>query len=72
MKNIKIWHIITIILGTIFISLGVFHTTIWFDESYSIAISNNHNFLEIWQIGGHDVHPVFYYWLLNNSHSKSF
>ena len=64
MKNIKTWHILTIILGTIFISLGIFHTTIWFDESYSIAISNNHNFAEIWQIGGHDVHPVFYYWLL--------
>lgn len=64
MKNIKTWHIATIILGIIFILLGSFHTTIWFDESYSIAISNNHNFLEIWQIGGHDVHPVFYYWML--------
>ena len=36
----------------------------WFDESYSVAISNNHSFAEIWSIGGHDVHPVFYYWML--------
>lgn len=61
--KILILNIIIIILGTIFISLGAFHTNIWFDESYSVAISN-HSFSEIWNIGGNDVHPVFYYIML--------
>ena len=61
-KNIKLKHIhITIIiLGIIFIALAAFHTNLWFDESYSVAISNNHTFGEIWSIGGYDVHPVLY------------
>lgn len=63
--KILILNIIIIILGTIFISLGAFHTNIWFDESYSVAISN-HSFSEIWNIGGNDVHPVFYYMMLKN------
>lgn len=61
--KILILNIIIIILGTIFISLVAFHTNIWFDESYSVAISN-HSFSEIWNIGGNDVHPVFYYMML--------
>lgn len=61
--KILILNIIIIILGTIFISLGAFHINIWFDESYSVAISN-HSFSEIWNIGGNDVHPVFYYMML--------
>lgn len=61
--KILILNIIIIILGAIFISLGAFHTNIWFDESYSVAISN-HSFSEIWNIGGNDVHPVFYYMML--------
>lgn len=44
--------------------VGAFHTNIWLDEAYSVAISN-HNYAEIWSIGGHDVHPVLYYWLLH-------
>ena len=65
LKNkIKLVHIIVIILGIAFISLANFHRTIWFDESYSVAISA-HSFSEIWTIGGHDVHPVLYYWLLH-------
>ena len=59
----EIIHIALIILGIIFVSLGAFHTNIWFDESYSIALTN-HSFMEIWTIGGHDVHPILYYWLL--------
>ncbi len=59
----KIIHIAIIILGSIFIMLGCFHTAMWFDESYSVAITN-HSFSEIWSIGGHDVHPILYYWLL--------
>lgn len=60
-KNI---HIMIIILGTIFVSLSAFHTNLWFDESYSVALAT-HSFKEIWQIGGHDVHPILYYWLLH-------
>ena len=65
-KNIKLKHIhiMIIILGIIFIALAAFHTNLWFDESYSVAISNNHTFGEIWSIGGYDVHPVLYYWIL--------
>ena len=65
MKNkTKLIHIAIILIGIVFISISAFHTSIWFDESYSVAISNNHSFAEIWSIGGHDVHPVFYYWML--------
>lgn len=61
--KIFILNIIIIILGTIFISIGAFHTNIWFDESYSVAIAN-HSIIDIWNIGGNDVHPVFYYIIL--------
>ena len=57
-------HIIIIVLGIIFISLSTFHSSLWYDESYSVAISNR-NFADIWSIGGHDVHPVLYYWILH-------
>lgn len=56
-------HIGIIIIGIIFIFLGAFHNNIWFDEAYSVAISR-HSFIDIWKIGGNDVHPVLYYWLL--------
>ena len=62
--NIKYLHIALIILGIIFIMLPIFHTNIWFDESYSVAIAR-HSFSEIWQIGGHDVHPILYYFCLH-------
>ena len=62
--NVKYIHILIIILGIIWISMPAFHSNLWFDESYSVAIANNHSFQEIWSIGGHDVHPVFYYWML--------
>ena len=65
-KKIKLkqWHIIIIIIGIIFISLSAFHTNIWFDESYSVGLAR-HTFLEIWNIGGNDVHPILYYWCLH-------
>ena len=62
-KDYKIWHIVLIIIGTIFIALGAFHTNLWFDETYSVALVN-HNFSEIWNIGGNDVHPILYYFML--------
>jgi len=56
-------HMIIIILGTIFIFASTFHTNIWFDEAYSVGIANQ-TLVDIWKIGGHDVHPVLYYWML--------
>ena len=64
MKKNKITHISIIIAGIIFILIPVFHTNLWFDESYSVAIANK-NFEEIWTIGGNDVHPVLYYYFLH-------
>ena len=62
--NIKNIHIATIILGIIFIFIGIFHSNIWFDEAYSVGIANK-SFVDIWKIGSHDVHPVLYYWILH-------
>lgn len=53
-------HIAIIILGSIFILLSAFHSSLWFDETYSVALAN-HNISEIWSIGGNDVHPILYY-----------
>lgn len=61
--TIKKAHIFIIILGIIYVALGVFHSNVWFDEAYSVGMAN-HSFSEIWNIGGHDVHPVLYYWML--------
>lgn len=57
------WHIAVIVIGIIFVSLGAFHSNLWFDESYSVGLAR-HTFREIWSIGGHDVHPILYYWML--------
>lgn len=62
--NYKTAHIFIIIIGIIFVNLSIFHTNLWFDESYSVGISK-HTFIDIWNIGGHDVHPVLYYWILH-------
>ncbi len=64
MKKTKVIHLSIIILGIIFILIPAFHTNIWFDESYSVAIANK-SFSEIWTITGHDVHPALYYWMLH-------
>lgn len=63
-SNLKYLHIIVIILGSIFIALSIFHSNLWFDESYSVGIAN-HSFKDIWIIGGSDVHPIFYYFTLH-------
>ena len=60
----KYIHIAVIILGIIFMSLSIFHTNMWFDESYTIGIVR-HSFSEIWNITSHDVHPPFYYFCLH-------
>lgn len=56
-------HITIILLGIISLLIPAFHSNIWFDESYSIGIVR-HSFSEIWTIGGNDVHPILYYWML--------
>lgn len=62
-SNKKI-HIFIIIVGIIFICIPVFHTNLWFDESYTVGLVNK-GFGEIWNIGQNDVHPIFYYWILH-------
>ena len=59
-----ILHILVIILGIIFVAVPIFHENLWFDESYSVGLAN-HTFTEIWIIGGNDVHPILYYWILH-------
>ena len=59
----KTAHITIIILGIIFVALSSFHSNIWFDEAYTVGIVQK-SFGEIWTIGGNDVHPILYYWLL--------
>ncbi len=62
-KKVELLFLFIIILGSIFISLPCFHTNMWFDESYTIAIAK-HPFNEIWEIGSHDVHPLLYYFMI--------
>lgn len=62
--NLKYIHILILLVGIIFISLSIFHTNMWFDESYSVAIVR-HSFADIWKMSGNDVHPPFYYFCLH-------
>lgn len=50
--------------GTAFLLITAFHGNVWFDESYSVGIAG-HSFVDIWDIGANDVHPVLFYWLLH-------
>ena len=59
----KWFHIALILLGIIFILIGAFHTQIWYDEAYTMALIR-HNYSEIIEIDSQDVHPVFYYLML--------
>ncbi len=59
----KWFHIALIIIGIIFIMLGAFHTTVWFDEAYTIGLIR-HDYADIIRIDSGDVHPVLYYLLL--------
>lgn len=63
-NKIKYLHVAIIVLGIIFISIPIFHNNLWFDESYSVGMVNK-SFTDIWSIGGKDVHPVLYYWILH-------
>lgn len=61
--TMKQWHIMIIVIGIVFVSIGALHKNIWFDEAYSVGLAR-HTFGEIWSIGGNDVHPILYYWML--------
>lgn len=58
------FHLLILVVGTLFLLVDAFHGNVWFDESYSIAIAN-HSFIDIWSIGSGDVHPVLFYWALH-------
>ena len=64
LTTVNKFHIILIIIGIIFSGASIFHSNLWFDESYSVGMAS-HNWVEIWNIGGHDVHPVLYYWVIS-------
>lgn len=59
----KWFHIAIIIVGTIFILISAFHTQIWYDEAYTMALID-HNYSDIIEIDSKDVHPVLYYLML--------
>lgn len=60
----RAFHLVVLGLGTLFLLTDAFHGNVWFDETYSVAISN-HGFADIWTIGSGDVHPVLFYWGLH-------
>lgn len=62
--KIKKLHIIIIVVGIVFNCVSIFHSNLWFDEAYSVGLVSK-SFGDIWRIGGNDVHPVLYYWLLH-------
>lgn len=64
MKKIKNIHILIIIAGILFNCISIFHPNLWFDEAYSVGIADK-SFIDIWKIGGNDVHPILYYWILH-------
>ena len=64
MKKTKNIHIAIIIAGILFNCISIFHPNLWFDEAYSVGIANK-SFIDIWTIGGNDVHPILYYWILH-------
>lgn len=52
------------ILYLVALMFGALHGSIWFDESYSLAIAR-WDAADIWRIGASDVHPVLYYLVLH-------
>lgn len=62
--KLKNMHIAVIVIGIIFNCISLFHSNIWFDEAYSVGLADK-PFIDIWKIGGNDVHPILYYWILH-------
>ncbi|HOV28337.1 MAG TPA: glycosyltransferase family 39 protein [Pseudobacteroides sp.] len=59
-KSEKIIWVILFLAGLIFLTFGITHESLWYDESYSAAIINN-SIPEIWSIAGSDSHPPLYF-----------
>lgn len=59
-KRVKIIHIIMLVLGTAFLASGAFHSSIWFDESYTVGLMQQ-NIPDLCYAATYDVHPLFYY-----------
>jgi len=62
-KKIKIAHIIMLVLGTAFLASGAFHSSLWFDESYTVGLMNQ-NIIDLCKAATYDVHPLGYYIIL--------
>lgn len=63
-RRLTIAHVAVIVCGAAILLANAFQTSVWYDETYSVAIAW-HPFDEIWRIGGADVHPVLYYLALH-------
>ena len=61
--QILIWWIIIIAGACIVYATGISHEDLWFDESYSVAMSE-HSFGQIITLAAIDNHPPLYYLLL--------
>jgi len=61
-KSIIIWSVI-LIAGFWYLTRGISHETLWYDESYSAAIIN-HSIPDIIRITANDSHPPLYFIML--------
>jgi uncharacterized membrane protein len=62
-KTLTVFHIITLLAGCVVFIGGIFQSSIWFDEAYTIGLVN-HSFYDMLRISCYDVHPALYYILL--------
>lgn len=60
-----IWSVL-LLAGFIYLTIGIGHETLWFDEAYSASIIN-HSFMDIVDITTADSHPPLYYIMLKTS-----
>lgn len=61
LKPVVIWPIILAAAFVIFM-IGINHESIWFDETYSLAMVQ-HDFARIIAYTAYDVHPPLYYFI---------
>lgn len=61
-KSIIIWTVL-LVGGYKFLTIGIGHETLWYDESYSAGVIK-HSIPQIWSIVSGDVHPPLYYIML--------
>jgi len=61
-KDYIMWAVL-LLAGIIYLTFGITHESLWYDESYSAAIIN-HSIGDIWSIAGSDSHPPLYFIVL--------